>query len=426
MMQDWFRNAKLGIFIHYGIYAVGDVSESWSFHNGNISYEDYMKQCEGFTASKFDAKKWAELFQKAGAQYVVMTAKHHDGVALFDTGYSDLSVVKKTPAARDLVKEYTAAMREAGLKVGLYYSLLDWHHPDYPAYGDRQHPMRNNITYKDKPYNFDNYLDYMHGQVRELCTNYGKLDMMWFDFSYDDLTGEAWRASELVRMVRSLQPDIIIDNRLEVSGSGFGSIATDEPLEYSGDYVSPEQIIPQTGFKDSRGRNICWEACITMNDNWGYCAKDKNFKPAEMIIKKLVECVSKNGNMLLNVGPDARGNIPAESVEILEKIGAWMQKNSDSIYGCGGCDLPKPENGRITKNGKTLYYHIMENSIGGIPLQGISLDEVESIRLISDGTEIKPLKNWIVENYPDVVFVQVSNTVKLPDDIDTVIAVHTK
>ena len=163
-----------------------------------------------------------------------------------------------------------------------------------------------------------------------------------------------------------------------------------------------------------------------MNDNWGYCAKDKNFKPAEMIIKKLVECVSKNGNMLLNVGPDARGNIPAESVEILKKIGAWMQKNSDSIYGCGGCDLPKPENGRITRNGKTLYYHIMENSIGGIPLQGISLDEVESIRLISDGTEIKPLKNWIVENYPDVVFVQVSNTVKLPDDIDTVIAVHTK
>ena len=131
MMQDWFRNAKLGIFIHYGIYAVGDVSESWSFHNGNISYEDYMKQCEGFTASKFDAKKWAELFQKAGAQYVVMTAKHHDGVALFDTGYSDLSVVKKTPAARDLVKEYTAAMREAGLKVGLYYSLIDWSDPRY-------------------------------------------------------------------------------------------------------------------------------------------------------------------------------------------------------------------------------------------------------------------------------------------------------
>ncbi len=163
-----------------------------------------------------------------------------------------------------------------------------------------------------------------------------------------------------------------------------------------------------------------------MNDNWGYCAKDKNFKPAEMIIKKLVECVSKNGNMLLNVGPDAKGNIPEESVEILTEIGRWMRRNSASIYGCGGCDLPKPENGRITRCGKTLYYHIMENSIGGIPLQGIRREEVESIRLVCDGTEIQPLENWIVENYPDVVFVQASNTVHLPDSIDTVIAVRTK
>ena len=202
--------------------------------------------------------------------------------------------------------------------------------------------------------------------------------------------------------------------------------ATDNPLEYSGDYVSPEQIIPQSGFKDSHGRNICWEACITMNDNWGYAAKDKNFKPAEMIIKKLVECVSKNGNMLLNVGPDAKGNIPDESIAILEKIGEWMRKNKESIYGCGGCDLPKPENGRITRKGKTLYYHIMENSIGGIPLQGISLDQVESIRLVCDGTEIQPLNNWIVANYPDVVFVEASKTVHLPDSIDTVIAVNLK
>lgn len=422
--MQWFTHDRFGMFIHWGLYAIPARGE-WVRSTEEIPEEDYIPFFNEFNPKDFDPKKWARLAKQAGMKYAVLTAKHHDGFCLFDSALTDWKVTN-TPYGKDIVREYLDAFRAEGIKVGLYYSLLDWHHPDYPAYGDRQHPMRNNIAYKDKPYNFDNYLDYMHGQVRELCTNYGKLDMMWFDFSYDDLTGEAWRASELVRMVRSLQPDIIIDNRLEVSGSGFGSIATDEPLEYSGDYVSPEQIIPQTGFKNSRGRNICWEACITMNDNWGYCAKDKNFKPAEMIIKKLVECVSKNGNMLLNVGPDARGNIPAESVEILEKIGAWMQKNSDSIYGCGGCDLPKPENGRITRKGKTLYYHIMENSIGGIPLQGISLDEVESIRLISDGTEIKPLKNWIVENYPDVVFVQVSNTVKLPDDIDTVIAVHTK
>lgn len=321
--MQWFTHDRFGMFIHWGLYAIPARGE-WVRSTEEIPEEDYIPFFNEFNPKDFDPKKWARLAKQAGMKYAVLTAKHHDGFCLFDSALTDWKVTN-TPYGKDIVRAYLDAFRAEGIKVGLYYSLLDWHHPDYPAYGDRQHPMRNNIAYKDKPYNFDNYLDYMHGQVRELCTNYGKLDMMWFDFSYDDLTGEAWRASELVRMVRSLQPDIIIDNRLEVSGSGFGSIATDEPLEYS-----------------------------------------------------------------------------------------------------GGCDLPKPENGRITRNGKTLYYHIMENSIGGIPLQGISLDEVESIRLISDGTEIKPLKNWIVENYPDVVFVQVSNTVKLPDDIDTVIAVHTK
>ena len=302
--MQWFTHDRFGMFIHWGLYAIPARGE-WVRSTEEIPEEDYIPFFNEFNPKDFDPKKWARLAKQAGMKYAVLTAKHHDGFCLFDSALTDWKVTN-TPYGKDIVREYLDAFRAEGIKVGLYYSLLDWHHPDYPAYGDRQHPMRNNITYKDKPYNFDNYLDYMHGQVRELCTNYGKLDMMWFDFSYDDLTGEAWRASELVRMVRSLQPDIIIDNRLEVSGSGFGSIATDEPLEYSGDYVSPEQIIPQTGFKDSRGRNICWEACITMNDNWGYCAKDKNFKPAEMIIKKLVECVSKNGNMLLNVGPDAR------------------------------------------------------------------------------------------------------------------------
>ena len=403
--MKWFRHDRFGMFIHWGLYAIPARGE-WVRSTEEIPEEEYIPFFNEFNPVDFDAKEWARLAKKAGMKYAVLTAKHHDGFCLFDSKLTDWKSTN-TPFGRDIVREFLDAFRAEGIRVGLYYSLLDWHHPDYPAYGDRQHPMRNNPAYKDKPYNFDNYLDYMHGQIRELCTNYGKLDMMWFDFSYDNLTGEAWRGSELVRMVRSLQPDIILDNRLEVSGSGFGSIATDEPLEYSGDYV-------------------CWEACITMNDNWGYCAKDKNFKPAEMIIKKLVECVSKNGNMLLNVGPDAKGNIPDESVEILEKIGAWMKKNSESIYGCGGCDLPKPENGRITRNGKTLYYHIMENSIGGIPLQGVSRDQVESIRLVCDGTEIKPLENWIVENYPDVVFVEASKTVHLPDSIDTVIAVRTK
>lgn len=422
--MKWFKHDRFGMFIHWGIYAIPARGE-WVRSQEEIPEEEYIPFFEEFNPVDFDPKKWARLAKEAGMKYAVLTAKHHDGFCLFDSQYTDWKVTN-TPYGKDIVREYLEAFRAEGLKVGLYYSLLDWHHPDYPAYGDRCHPMRNNEAWKDKVHNFDNYLDYMHAQIRELCTNYGKLDLMWFDFSYDNLSGEAWRGSELVRMVRSLQPGIILDNRLEASGSGFGSIATDHPMEYSGDYVSPEQIIPQTGFKDSRGRDIYWEACITMNENWGYAAKDKNFKPAEMIIKKLVECVSKNGNMLLNVGPDAKGNIPDESIEILEKIGKWMKKNSESIYGCGGSDLPKPENGRITRKGKTLYYHIMENSIGGIPLQGISLQDVKAIRLVCDGTELQPLKNWIVENYPDVVFVEASKTVHLPDSVDTVIAVHLK
>ena len=227
-------------------------------------------------------------------------------------------------------------------------------------------------------------------------------------------------------MIRSYQPDVIIDNRLEASGEGFGSLATDNPNVYSGDFVSPEQIIPPHGLKDESGRDLVWEACITMNDNWGYCAKDKNFKPATTIIKKLVECVSKNGNMLLNVGPDAKGNIPEESLKILEEIGKWMQKNGKSIYGCKGSELPKPENGRITRNGNKLYYHIMENSIGAVPLYGIRREQVEKVRLLSDGSELKISNFWTVSNYPDIVFVDVTATPYLPDDTDTVVEVALK
>ena len=189
MMQEWFRRAKLGIFIHYGIYAVGDVSESWSFHNGNISYEDYMKQCEGFTASKYDPDKWADLFVKAGAQYVVLTSKHHDGVALFDTKYSDLSVVKKTPAGRDLIKGYVEAMHRAGLKTGLYFSLIDWSDPRYrsvyPEGAKKEDCLKDVFATpaggEEDPQKWEEFLEFNNNQLRELMTNYGTIDLLWFD-----------------------------------------------------------------------------------------------------------------------------------------------------------------------------------------------------------------------------------------------------
>ena len=421
---EWYQQARFGMFIHWGIYAIPARGE-WVRSVEEMPEEEYMSFFEEFDPIDFQPKKWAKAAKEAGMKYAIMTAKHHDGFCLFDSELTDFKATN-TKAGKDLVKEYLEAFREEGLKVGLYYSLLDWHHPDYPHYKDQNHPMRNCEAQKDVDRDFNRYLDYMHGQVRELCTRYGKLDIMWFDFSYGELRGEAWRATELVNMVRGYQPDIIIDNRLEVSGEGFGSLATDNPSVFAGDFVSPEQIIPPQGLKSESGKDLVWEACITMNDNWGYCAKDKNFKPASTIIKKLVECVSKNGNLLLNVGPDARGNIPEESLEILREIGIWMKKNSASIYGCKGSGLPKPENGRITGRGNKLYYHVMENAIGSVPLYGISKDLVKSVRLLSDGSELKVADNWIVNNYPDIAFVDISNSPYLPDAVDTVVEIEMK
>ncbi|MDO4459966.1 MAG: alpha-L-fucosidase [Clostridia bacterium] len=422
--MSWYLHDRFGMFIHWGIYSIPARGE-WVRSVEEMPEENYVQFFNEFNPVDFDPKKWARAAKEAGMKYAVLTAKHHDGFCLFDSKLTDWKVTN-TPYGKDIVREYLDAFRAEGLKVGLYYSVIDWHHPDFPSYNDRYHPLRNCEAEKDRERNFDNYLKYMHGQVEELCRDYGKLDIMWYDFSYDDMRGEKWKASELVRMVRSYQPDIILDNRLEVSGTGFGSIATENPTEYSGDFVSPEQIIPPAGFKDDSGRNIPWEACITMNNNWGYHAKDTNWKPADMLIRKLVECVSKNGNFLLNVGPDARGNIPKASLERLARIGEWMRDNSESVYGCGAADLPKPENGRLTAKGRSIYYHIYENSIGSIWLEGIKKEEIKSIRLLSDGTEVKLADNWMVENYPDAVFVDVSSTPYLPDAIDTVLRIDLK
>lgn len=422
--MEWFREARFGMFIHWGLYSIPARGE-WVRSSEQMPEEEYLPFFEEFNPVDYDPSKWAKAAKAAGMKYAILTAKHHDGFCLFDSKLTDYKSTN-TKAGRDLVREYLDAFRAEGLKVGLYYSLLDWHHPDYPHYGDAHHPMRNCEAEKDVERDFNRYLDYMHGQIKELCTEYGKLDIMWFDFSYDELRGEAWRATELVKMIRTYQPDVILDNRLEVSGDGFGSIATDDPTAFSGDYVSPEQIIPPNGLRSESGRDLYWEACITMNDNWGYCAKDKNFKPSSMIIRKLVECVSKNGNMLLNVGPDAKGNIPEESLQILDEIGKWMKKNSASVYGCSCPDLPKPENGRITRKGNRIYYHVMENSIGSVPLYGIRKDQVKAIRLLGDGSELQILSNWIVNNYPDIVFVDISKTPYLPDAVDTVVEVILK
>ena len=362
-------------------------------------------------------------------KYAVLTAKHHDGFCLFDSALTDYKATN-TKAGRDLVREFLDAFREEEIKTGLYFSIIDWHHPDFPKYGDRQHPMRNCEAYRDEKINFDRYLEYMHGQVKELVTGYGKLDILWFDFSYDDMYGEKWKATELIKMVRKYQPDVIIDNRLEGGGGKHGSIATENPLIYSGDFASPEQIIPPCGVRDEKGEMIPWELCATMNNHWGYCNFDYEYKPAGMLIRKLVECVSKGGNMLLNVGPDARGRIPEESVKILEEIGVWMEKNSESIYGCGISDIPKPEWGRYTQKGNTVYAHVYEAPLGALPLYGIGPDEPERIFYLADGSEMKRGEAWNTAMFTETAFVTLGEvaayTYPLPDKTDTVLKIELK
>ncbi|NLO82523.1 MAG: alpha-L-fucosidase [Clostridiales bacterium] len=409
--MDWFIRSRFGMFIHWGLYAIPARGE-WVRSHERLTIEDYQPFFEEFNPINYNPREWAALAKKAGMKYAVMTTKHHDGFCLFDSKLTDYKATN-TPAGRDLIKEYVEAFRDEGLKVGFYYSLLDWHHPDYPAYGDSHHPMRDNEAWKDKKHDFPRYIEYMHGQVRELLTNYGKIDIIWFDFSYDNMAGETWKATELVEMTRSLQPDIIIDNRLG------GNIKSANPEIYAGDFACPEQIIPPEGIKNEVGKPIPWEACITMNNHWGYAAADKDYKSPKQLIRALVECVSKGGNLLLNVGPNAKGEIPQESVDILLQIGEWMRKNGDSIYNCGYAGLPKPEWGRYTRNGNKLYAHIFERGIGPIALQGLNAN-VKKARLLADGSQVNINKPWNAEHYGDAVFLNFPSS-RLPDEIDTVV-----
>ena len=424
----WFMDDRFGMFIHWGLYSIPACGE-WVMSEKEMTVEQYQPYFEQFNPVDYQPQKWAQLAKAAGMQYAVLTAKHHDGFCLFDSALTDYKATN-TKAGRDLVREFVEAFREAGLKVGLYFSLIDWHHPDFPKYGDRQHPMRNNQTYKDEVIDFERYLKYMHGQVRELVTNYGKLDLLWFDFSYDDMAGEKWKATELIKMVRQYQPDVIIDNRLEGAGDNHGSIVTENPLIYSGDFASPEQIIPPKGVCDEKGNPIPWELCATMNNHWGYCNYDHQYKSAEMLVRKLVECVSKGGNMILNVGPDAKGNIPRESVKILKEIGEWMEKNGESIYQCVISSLEKPDWGRYTQRGKTIYAHIYETPLGALPLYGVKPEQLDKVTYLADGSEVKRGEAWNTALYQDVAFVSFGEnpvfTYPLPDKKDTVLKIELK
>ena len=425
---EWFREARFGLFIHWGLYAIPSRGE-WVRSVEKMPQEKYMQYFEEFKAEEYKPKEWAALAKKAGMKYAVLTAKHHDGFCLWDSKLTDFKSTK-TQARRDLVSEYLEAFRAEGIKVGLYYSIVDWQHHDYPHFEDWHHPMRENSACGNEGRNFERYLEYMHGQVRELLTDYGRIDIMWFDFSYGKMAGETWKAQELISMARSLQPHLIIDNRLEGSGEKAGTILSANPSDYAGDFACPEQMIPPQGICNELGDSVPWEACLTLNTNWGYCATDQHWKPADMVIRMLVECVSKNGNLLLNVGPDAKGRIPEASVKILEEVGGWMKKNSASIYGCGISGFPKPEWGRFTQSGNKLYAHIYEPQAGAVCLADMA-GKIEKARLLSDGSEVKiAAKEWTLSEYHEHEFLYLKpghgNNYPLPDKIDTVVEITLK
>ena len=421
---QWFREARFDMFIHWGLYSIPARGE-WVRSDEQMPESEYMPYFDEFNPRDYNPRAWAKAAKEAGMQYVVLTAKHHDGFCLFDSQYTDFKSTN-TKLGRDIVRDFVEAVRAEGLRVGLYFTLIDWHHPDYPHYGDRYHPMRNHPECSNENRDFNRYLEYMFNQAREICSNYGKLDLLWFDFSYDHMRGETWKATEFMEMVRSLQPNVIIDNRLEVSGEGFGSLHDCRPTPYHGDFVTPEKFIPPQGILDVEGNPMLWEVCATMNNNWGFNGTDPFYKPASMLIKKLVECVSKGGNMILNVGPDAQGNIPPQSQAILRDIGRWMHDNAESIYGCGRSELPRPEFGRITQKDKTLYFHMYENTMGPAPLLGLRAEDVAGIRLLSTGQEIPVSTSWVHSDYPDIVFADLGPNPVLPDPVDTVLKVMLK
>ncbi len=358
--MEWFSDAKLGIFIHWGIYAVDGIDESWSFYNGYISYDDYMKQLEGFTASSYKPDEWASLIKKSGAKYAVLTSKHHDGVALWDTRMGDLSVVKKTPAARDLVSPFVKAMRKEGLKVGIYYSLLDWSNPDYPNFTKEVTRYRNDSTRWDK------FMKFNLGQIGEISRNF-KPDLYWFDGDWEQ-SADTWRASEIRDIILDRNPHAIINSRLQ----GYG------------DYATPEQGLPVT-----RPVDRYWELCMTINDSWGYQPNDRNFKSTGQIIRIFSDCLSKGGNMLLDIGPRADGTIPEEEVSVLEGLGEWTKKHREAIYGTIG-GLPGgyfygPST--LSKDSTMLYLFVQGNPQGQVTLEGVR-NRINRIYVVGNGTKL--------------------------------------
>jgi alpha-L-fucosidase len=409
--MTWFKEAKLGIFIHWGIYAVNGITESWSFFHDEISYEDYMAQMSGFTAESYDPDAWARLFREAGAKYSVLTTKHHDGVALWDTKLSDLSIPKQSPAGRDMIGPYVEGLRKEGLKVGLYFSHLDWSHPDYatvwPSNYTEEPENFNRYSYpewgQDDPEAWQRFREFHHGQLKELSDLY-KPDLFWFDGDWER-EDEHWEMASLREDLREWNGDNVI---LNARMRGYG------------DYLTPEQAVPIT-----RPEGI-WEMCMTINHGWGYRIPDNQYKPIPEIIRIFTDILGKGGNLLLDIGPKPDGTIPEKQVITLKELGKWIGKHEEAVYKTVGGFPAGHFHGptAYSQDSTTVYLYYWDSPTAELSLKGLR-NEIKSVRVVGqeDSGELEYRRSggadW--KNIPGRLMITLPE--ELLDEYVTVIAV---
>jgi alpha-L-fucosidase len=367
--MKWWREARFGMFIHWGLYAVpagewnGATNHAeWIRTTAKIPLATYDSFVTQFNPTKFDAMQWVKMAKDAGMKYIVVTTKHHDGFAMYDSKVSDFDIMS-TPFGRDIVKELAEACQKENITLCFYHSIMDWHHPDYLPRRDWE---------KDRSADgaeFSRYIEYMKSQLKELLTNYGKIGVVWFDGEWES-TWTHDHGKDLYQYVRRLQPSVVINNRVDKGRDGMGGFTKDK--DAIGDFGTPEQEIPATGTP-----GVAWESCMTMNNNWGYNSHDNNWKSSTDLIHKLVDIASKGGNFLLNVGPTAEGLFPQPAIERLSEIGAWMKVNGESVYGTGASPFRNIQWGRCTQKptatGTRLYLNVFEwPDDGKLVLPGLS------------------------------------------------------
>ena len=380
----WFEEAKLGIFIHWGIYSVNGISESWSFYNGYISHYDYMKQLKGFTANNFDPKKWSNLIEESGAKYTVITTKHHDGFALWDSKYGNLNSYKSSTSKKDLLSPFIREIRSKGIKLGLYYSLPDWSYKDYTHHTNKI--KRYNI--QENPKRWNRFLKYRDGQLKELKTRYNP-DLWWFDGDWEHNAVE-WKIIELKNILKKNSPNVIFNSRL----NGLG------------DYETPEIGIPVF-----RPNAKYWELCVTINDSWGYQQNDNNYKTPMQVIDLFVDSLSKGGNLLLNISPKEDGSIPEKQVDVLKELGKWTKKHSSAIYktkrGISYDHFYGPST--LSKDKKTLFLYVRDlPKDNNIILKGVST-KINRAYIVGNGTVLNQqvLCKVYWNKYPGITYIEV-------------------